>query len=78
MNIITSHFDNIVFFYVLISGGLSLNNINNNILFYNHKNKNPGLKTSFYSNLETGLKPVLFSNGVPYNFDFGLPSSPFA
>ena len=31
------------------------------MLFYNHENKNLGLKTSSYSNLETGLKLVLFS-----------------
>ena len=30
------------------------------ILFYNHKNKNRGLKTSSKSKLETGLKLVLF------------------
>ena len=33
---------------------------NHSILFHNHKNKNSGLKTSFFSNFETGLKPVLF------------------
>ena len=54
MNIITSHFEN--FFPRLFSGGLSFEQHNNhNILFSNHKNKNPGLKDSAYSNLETGL-----------------------
>ena len=38
--------------------GWALNN--HNIFFYKHKNKDPGLKTSSYSNLETGLKPVSF------------------
>ena len=28
--------------------------------FYDHLNTNPGLKPSSYSNLENGLKPVLF------------------
>ena len=55
MNIITSLF-----------GGLSFEwNNNHNILFLNHKNKNPGLKTSTYSNLETGLKLVLFNVAIP-------------
>ena len=43
---------------------------NYNILFYNHKHKNPGLKTSSYSNLETGVKPVLLKllfNILPYS-----------
>ena len=50
-----------IFFLLLIFGGLRFERHNNHkILFYNHKNKNPDLKTSSYSHLETGQKPVLF------------------
>ena len=55
MNIITSHFGNLFssinFWW--------LDNIITITSFYTHENKNPGLKTSPYRNLETGLKPVL-------------------
>ena len=44
----------------LIFYGLSFELHNHTILFFSHKNQNPGLKTTSYSNLETGRKPVLF------------------
>ena len=57
MNIITSHFDNL--FSLINFVDLSFEWYNKHtIIFYNHKNKNPGLKISSYSNLETGLNPV--------------------
>ena len=58
------------FFLPLIFVGLSFEwHKNHDILFSNNKNKKPGLKTSSYSNLETGLNPVLFVSLTYYFYN---------
>ena len=56
-----NHFSVTIFLILLNFGGPCIERYkNHNMFFYNHKNKTLGLKTSFYSNLETSLQPILF------------------